>query len=234
MTTSNSAISASSATVPVVRQARTVSDWVGAAAFGVFALLFPLTAGRFGLLLLPPMLYELTVAITFLLRGRAKRSLHGAGPRAAAYVATFWMPLFFWSALRWAPKLVPMSPPGALRIAGASLWLFGSLIAFWPVWYLRRSFSIEPAARVLRTEGPYRLARHPIYATQILIYTGIFLLRASPVAGLALLVWLGVVRVRIGYEERVLCAEYPEYERYRASVGAFGPWPVARHAVPTH
>lgn len=217
-----------------VRRSRTVSDWIGAAGFGVFALLFPFTAGRFALLLLPPMLYELTVAVTFLVRGRARRSLQGAGPRAAAYVATFWMPLFFWAMLRWAPSLVPTSSSGALRLAGASLWLFGSVIAFWPVWHLRRSFSIEPAARALSTGGPYRLARHPIYATQILIYTGLFLLRASPVAALALLVWLGVVRVRIGYEERVLCAEYPEYERYRSRVGAFGPWPLARRAAPAH
>jgi len=217
-----------------VRPTRTVADWVGAAAFAVFALLFPLTAGRFALLLLPPMLYELTVAVTFLVRGRARRSLSGAGPRVAAYVATFWMPLFFWSTLRWAPSLAPMSSSFAVKLAGASLWLFGSVIAFWPVWHLRRSFSIEPAARALKTDGPYRLARHPIYATQIFIYSGLFLLRASPVSGLALLVWLGVVRVRIGYEERVLCAEYPEYERYRSSVGAFGPWPRVRHAVPAH
>jgi protein-S-isoprenylcysteine O-methyltransferase Ste14 len=217
-----------------VRPSRTISDLVGCACFAAFALMFPLTAGRFGLLLLPPMLYELTVAVTFLVRGRARRSLQGAGPRAAAYVATFWMPLVFSVTLRWAPNLVPASTSAALRMAGASLWLFGSVVAFWPVWHLRRSFSIEPAARALRTDGPYRLARHPIYATQILIYSGIFLLRASPVAGLALLVWLAVVRVRIAYEERVLCAEYPEYELYRSRVGAFGPWPRARHAVPAH
>ena len=225
------AIPATSITVTAVRPARPVSDWVGAAGFGACALLFPLTAGRFALLLLPPMLYELTVAVTFLMRGRARRSLPGAGPRAAAYVATFWMPLVFWVTLRWAPNLVPASTSGTLRLAGASLWLFGSVVAFWPVWHLRRSFSIEPAARALSIDGPYRLARHPIYATQILIYSGIFLLRASPVAGLSLLVWLAVVRVRIGYEERVLCAEYPEYKQFRARVGAFGPWPLARRTV---
>lgn len=223
---------ANSTAVASVRQSRPLSDWVGCACFAAFALLFPLTAGRFGLLLLPPMLYELAVAVTFLIRGRARRSLQGAVPRAAAYLATFWMPLFFWIALRWAPNLVPSSPSGTLRMAGASLWLFGSVIAFWPVWHLRRSFSIEPAGRELRTDGPYRVARHPIYATQILIYTGVFLLRASPVAGLALLGWLGVVRVRIGYEERILREEYPEYELYRSCVGAFGPWPAARHATP--
>jgi len=231
---SSTASPATLTAVAAVRPTRPFSDWVGAAGFGAFALLFPFTAGRFALLLLPPMLYELTVAVTFLVRGRARRSLQGAGPRTAAYVATFWMPLVFWVTLRWAPDLVPPSTSGALRMAGASLWLFGSVVASWPVWHLRRSFSIEPAARTLSTDGPYRLARHPIYATQILIYSGLFLLRASPVAGLALLVWLGVVRVRIGYEERVLCAEYPEYEQYRARVGAFGPWPRAHHAVPAH
>lgn len=214
-----------------VRPTRAATDWIGCACFAIFALTFPLTGGQFGLLLLPPMLYELTVALTFLIRGRARRSLAGGWPRTIAYVATLWMPVFFWATIRWAPNLVPMPSSRLLRMAGASLWLFGSLTAFWPVWHLRRSFSIEPAARELSTDGPYRLARHPIYATQVLIYSGICLLRASPVAGLALLVWLGVVRVRIAYEERVLCAEYPEYERYRSRVGAFGPWPLVRHAV---
>lgn len=228
----NTTMSTNSTFVAGLRSTRGVSDWAGAASFGAFAMLFPLTAGRFGMLLLPPMLYELMVAVTFLMRGRARRSLSGAGPRVAAYVATLWMPLFFWVTLRWAPGSIPVSHSTAFRLAGASLWLFGSVIAFWPVWHLRRSFSIEPAARVLSTDGPYRIARHPIYATQILIYTGIFLLRASPIAGLALLVWVGAVRVRTRYEERVLSAEYPEYERYRSSVGAFGPWPLVRHAAP--
>jgi len=200
-----------------------MSDWIGCVFFAAFALTLPLTSGTTGLLLLPPMMYESVVAVTFLMRGRARRSLKGVGPRAAAYGATFLLPVFLWTAHRWAPSLVAMSTVPWFVSVGAILWLFGSIVAFWPIWYLRHSFSIEPAARVLATDGPYRLARHPIYATQILIYVGIFLLHATLAFALAMIAWFIVLDARVGYEERVLRAEYPEYERYRSRVGAF--WP---------
>jgi protein-S-isoprenylcysteine O-methyltransferase Ste14 len=37
------------------------------------------------------------------------------------------------------------------------------------------------------------------------------------------LVWLVLLRTRIGYEERVLESVYPEYADYRRKVGMFGP-----------
>ncbi len=222
-----------SVTDQVVRPARNVSDWIGCLFFGAFALTLPLTSGNTGLMLLPPMIYELIVAVTFLIRGRARRSLGGIGPRAAAYGATFLLPIFLWAAQRWAPDLVATSSVASFRRAGAVIWLFGSIVAFWPIWYLRHSFSIEPAARALATTGPYRLARHPIYATQILIYVGIFLLHATVAFAFAMIAWFAVLEVRVGYEERVLRAEYPEYDRYRSRVGAFWPGLPARQAVHT-
>jgi len=93
---------------------------------------------------------------------------------------------------------------------------------------MRRSFSIEPAARELATDGPYRIARHPIYATQILEYAGIWMLHATIPLAAVLVVWLAVLRIRMGYEERVLREEFPEYASYRRRVGALGP--RLRHA----
>ena len=212
-----------------VRHTRSISDWVGCVFFAAFALTLPLTSGTTGLLLLPPMIYESVVAVTFLIRGRARRSLRGAGPRAAAYGATFLLPVFLWSAQRWAPSLVAASSVPLFTRVGAGLWLFGTLLSFWPIWYMRRSFSIEPAARELATDGPYRLARHPIYATQILMYLGMFLMHATLSFALAMVAWFIVLHVRVGYEERVLSSEYPEYERYQSRVGAF--WPRL-HARP--
>lgn len=212
-----------------VRQARSISDWIGCVLFAGFALTLPLTSGMSGLLLLPPMIYESVVAVTFLIRGRARRSLQGVGPRAAAYGATFLLPVFVWSAQRWAPSVVAASSvPSFIRV-GAGFWLLGTVLSFWPIWYMRRSFSIEPAARELATDGPYRLARHPIYATQILMYLGMFLLHPTLSFAVVMVAWFVVLHARVGYEERVLSAEYPEYERYRSRVGAF--WPRL-HARP--
>lgn len=205
------------------RSPRTAADWVGCAFFCAFAITIPLTSGKLGLLLLPPMLYELVVAATFLLRGQPRRSLPGVGPRVAAYGATFLLPIFLWTSSRWAPSLIAPSELPVLRTAGAAFWLFGTVVAFWPIWYLRRSFSIEPAARELTTEGPYRIARHPIYATQILVYTGIWMTHATLPFAIALVAWFALLRVRVRYEERVLRAEYREYVPYRQQVGAFGP-----------
>ncbi|HMA03622.1 MAG TPA: hypothetical protein VKP02_14740, partial [Gemmatimonadaceae bacterium] len=50
----------------VERSSRTLADWAGCVFFCAFALVIPLTSGRSGLLLLPPMLYEAAVAATFL------------------------------------------------------------------------------------------------------------------------------------------------------------------------
>jgi len=41
-------------------------------------------------------------------------------------------------------------------------------------------------------------------------------------------IWLAVLRIRMGYEERVLREEFPEYASYRRRVGALGP--RLRHA----
>lgn len=205
------------------RSSRTAADWVGCIFFCAFSLAIPLTSGRSGLLLLPPMLYEAAVAATFLVRGRARRALPGVVPRLVAYVATFLVPVFLWLATKWAPDFLSTSQSSILRLAGASVWLFGAVLSFWPIWYMRRSFSIEPAARELATKGPYRIARHPIYATQLLEYLGIWMLHATVAFAAALVGWLIIVRVRMRYEEQVLRDVFPEYASYQQRVGAFGP-----------
>jgi protein-S-isoprenylcysteine O-methyltransferase Ste14 len=205
------------------RLPRTAADWIGCVTFCAFAAALALSSGNIGLLLLPPLLYELLVAITFLVRGRAKRAETRIVPRVAAYAASFLVPIFVWSCVRWAPAYLAPSESALLRTAGASSWLFGSLVAFWPIWYMRASFSVEPAAREFASTGPYRLARHPIYATQIFEYVGVWLLHATLQLGIVIAVWLMLVRIRVRAEERVMAAEFPEYERYAERVGAFSP-----------
>lgn len=232
--TRHATLETASAANMLVRPARSLSDWLGSACFATFALLLPLTSGSAGLLLLAPMLHEIVVAVSFLIRGRARRLLPGVGARFAAYGATFIMPVFWWTAQRWSPGLVAVTSNPMLIAVGSVLWLAGAVLVLWPLWYMRRSFSIEPAARDLVTAGPYRLARHPIYATQILMFSGFTLVHATLVHIAVLIAWLAVLSLRVRYEERVLSAEYPEYERYRSRVGAFGPWPLARRAAPAH
>lgn len=222
------------AAAPGGRPRRTISDWAGFVLISAFALTFPLSGGRSALLLLPPMLYEFVVAATFLVRGRARRTMRGAGPRVAAYGVSFLIPVFLWSSIHWMPALTSPSQSPSLRSLGATVWLAGTLLSFWPVWSLRRSFSIEPVARELATTGPYAYARHPIYGTQILIYAGMLLLHATPAFAVVFAVWLVLLHFRVGYEEHVLSAEYPEYDVYRQRVGAFAPRMARVRPAPTH
>jgi protein-S-isoprenylcysteine O-methyltransferase Ste14 len=91
------------------------------------------------------------------------------------------------------------------------------------VWHLRRSFSVEPEARALVTTGPYRFARHPIYAVYLLVNAGILLGHLTVPFAAVLAVWIGLMVLRIRYEEAVLTNAFPDYRAYRARVGAFGP-----------
>jgi protein-S-isoprenylcysteine O-methyltransferase Ste14 len=108
-------------------------------------------------------------------------------------------------------------------LAATYLWLTSSVIGLWPLWYLRRSFSLEPEARHLVIAGPYRLARHPIYAVYVVTYFAIWLRTLNAVFLAVYCLWLVLLFFRIRYEEGVLSAEFPEYADYRRRVGALGP-----------
>ncbi len=142
-----------------------------------------------------------------------------------AYGGTFLVPVFLRISLAWRPALVTAtpSPPAAVLVIGASLWLFGLVMGFWPLWHLRHSFSIEPAARALVSSGPYRIARHPIYTSYICVFVGICLMRPTIAMVLVTACWFVLMYRRVRYEERVLVAAFPEYAAYRQRVGAFGP-----------
>lgn len=199
------------------------SDWAGLACFTALAWLLWRRSPEFGIAVLPVLCYELLVAMSFLLRQPARRTVSGFVPRTIAYAHSFLPMVFLELAGRFAPQwLAPTADPVA-RTAGVGLWLVGACIGFWPLWHLRHAFSIEPEARVLVTSGPYRWARHPIYAMYLLINAGLWLRHPSLAFGLVLLAWLFLLVWRTRAEERVLLAAFPEYASYRERVGAFGP-----------
>jgi protein-S-isoprenylcysteine O-methyltransferase Ste14 len=198
------------------------SDWVGAAAFVALGVGLWRQAPEFGLLLLPGLLQELLIAVSFLVRGRARSTAPSLAARAVAYANSFLVMLFILVATRLQPEWLSPTPNAALRSAGAVLWLAGAVLCLWPLWYLRRSFSLEPEARTLVTSGPYRLARHPIYTVYLLINAGILLRHLTLPFALVLAAWVGLLLVRVRYEEGVLAAAFPEYPEYRRRVRAFG------------
>ena len=206
-----------------IRSSRHWSDWVGVLAFTGIGINLFRQSTEFGILILPGILQELIVAASFLLRPRSRRGISGWKPRLVAYANTFGVMLFLIYAASTHPEWIQATPNAALRNAGAFLWLGGAVLSLWPLWYLRRSFSVEPEARNLVTNGPYRWARHPIYAVYLLINAGILLRHLTLPLGLVLAAWLILLLVRVGYEEQVLIGAFPQYRDYRERVGAFGP-----------
>lgn len=201
---------------------RSWADWAGFLGFLAFGAWLLSGPGALSWFLVVPVVYEVAIASTFLVRGRPRRSANATVARLAAYGSTFLIPAFIRGALIWKPTLVATTPIVALRLAGGSLLLFGLVLGFWPLWHLRGSFSIEPAARELVTAGPYRIARHPMYASYVLTYGGLVVLRPTVAMVLIYAFWVTLTRYRIECEERVLTDAFPEYADYRREVGAFG------------
>jgi protein-S-isoprenylcysteine O-methyltransferase Ste14 len=199
------------------------SDWVGMAVFTAIGANLYARSPEFGLLVLPALLQELIVAVSFLLRPRERLAAPGLLPRVVAYLNSFGVMLFLWYAARYQPAWIRPTSAPVLRTAGGMLWLSGAVLSLWPLWHLRRNFSVEPEARDLVTTGPYRWARHPIYAVYLLINCGILLRHPTFPLAAVLAGWLGLLLLRAGYEEQVLVTAFPQYREYRRRVGAFGP-----------
>ena len=203
------------------RQAWT--DWTGFTACLAMGLWLAYTAGSLSLLLLPALLKELICAAAFLTRRRVIRSARGLTPQVVAFGHGYIIFLFSLLAAQWFPKWVAPTQDPRLLTVGAVLWLFGALTVLTPLVFLRRSFSIVPAARALVTSGPYGFARHPIYSAYLFMFGGILLQHFTLPFAIIMAVWFWLMVVRIRYEEAVLTEAFPEYSEYRARVGAFGP-----------
>jgi protein-S-isoprenylcysteine O-methyltransferase Ste14 len=97
-------------------------------------------------------------------------------------------------------------------IMAASLITIGNLVDLWGYTVLTRSFGIVPEARQLKTTGPYRFVRHPVYLGQFISQAGVWLFAVRPHA-----VWIGMYLIfvamqlyRSKLEDRVLAEAFGE------------------------
>lgn len=206
-----------------------ITNWIGFIIFAVWAVLTLSKMPAVGIMLAPTFLFELAVAIAFLIRDEPKAATRSLRARISAYGGSFLVIGFLQIAQRthpewFVPQVTPFTP------LSAALWLGGSLFTAYSVWHLRHAFSIEPAARRLITSGPYAFARHPVYTGYFAQYLGMLMTLPSVAFGLALLVWAAAMVDRMYLEESVLGAAFPEYADYKRRVGALGPVPFRRAA----
>ena len=108
-------------------------------------------------------------------------------------------------------------PVGGFELLYSGLQLVGALLAAFAVITLGRSFGIVAANRGIRTGGPYRFVRHPLYSAYILTETGYLLENPSLRNWCLFGVVMAFQAVRIVEEERTL-AEDPAYREYRLRV----------------
>lgn len=104
-------------------------------------------------------------------------------------------------------------PVAGLELLYGGLQLGGALVAGAAVVALGRSFGIVAANRGVRTGGPYRFVRHPLYSGYFLTEVGYLLENPSLRNGCLFAVVMVFQAIRIVEEERTL-AEDPAYQRY--------------------
>lgn len=109
------------------------------------------------------------------------------------------------------------NPIAGLEVLYGVMQGVGALLAAAAVISLGRSFGIVAANRGIRTGGPYRFVRHPLYSAYILTETGYLLENPSLRNWCLFAVVMAFQGVRIVEEERTL-AEDPAYREYRERV----------------
>ena len=141
------------------------------------------------------------------MRYRRVAAIGGLYPRLIALLGSF---LFL--------LLIPFLPRNELSptldLIFILLMLSGSILATVVLLYLGRSFSILPEARRLVVTGPYRLVRHPLYATEMICMLGLVIQFAAWPAVIVFLIQCMFQLERMRIEEQLMNIIFPEYEIY--------------------
>jgi protein-S-isoprenylcysteine O-methyltransferase Ste14 len=151
----------------------------------------------------------LTLIVWLTLRRRpALDAAGGLEARVSAFLGTF---------LMMGLVVVPRGQVSEVQITIAALLItFGTMASIWCIWWLGRAFSVMATARELRTEGPYRYVRHPLYTAEAIAVIGLILLNGSALAFLVGALQFFFQYRRMINEETVLARAFPDYDAYRA------------------
>ncbi|KOV67474.1 methyltransferase family protein [Streptomyces sp. MMG1121] len=125
-----------------------------------------------------------------------------------------------WRHLRyWQPELA---------LLGAVLAVASTALLLWARWVLGAMWASVPTVREhheLRTDGPYGLVRHPIYAGLLGLITGSMLACGFGVWVAVLIVAVPWLLLRVRAEDGLMADRFgTAYEDYRARVPALIPW----------
>jgi protein-S-isoprenylcysteine O-methyltransferase Ste14 len=105
----------------------------------------------------------------------------------------------------------------ALLPAGEQLVLVAVVLQILGLLSLNRSFGIVAANRAIKTGGMYRLVRHPLYSSYVVLFSGYLLFNVSAWNVFVLLLAFTFVFFRIDAEEKMLMVD-PEYRAYAQKI----------------
>lgn len=146
---------------------------------------------------------ETLFAVVVLSRREASRVVHSPWTWLTTAAGTF------------TPLLLRPVEGSAELLAGEALQILGLTVVIAGMVALNRSFGLLPAHRGIRSSGPYRLVRHPLYAGYTLTTVGYVLNHPSAANGVIFVTALAFQLLRIRNEERLLATD-PEYAAYAA------------------
>lgn len=141
--------------------------------------------------------------------------MFGAAAVLAYLPPTIWRPLIVctW----WLPTV------GAVVLIGATAFTIWARVVLGRMW---SSMPVRRAGHELRTGGPYRVTRHPIYTGLIGMILGTTLISGIGIwAAVLVLVVVGLL-FKLRVEERLMREAFGDaYATYEACVPALIPWP---------
>ncbi len=115
------------------------------------------------------------------------------------------------------PMLIqPVDTPGALHVMvplAIGLAVAGNMVQIAAKLFLRRSFGIAPANRGVKTDGMYKIVRHPMYAGYLLVHIGILILMPTVLNLVIYAIGWWAQILRLLAEERLL-SEDPAYRAF--------------------
>jgi len=153
--------------------------------------------------LIPWLFLHCIAALLFLIRNRP---IHYSSSKMSYLVAL--------ASVNYYLLYTPLTPSG-LPWFGQTLIFLGGIFGMASTLSLGKCFGILPIYRGVRTTAAYRLIRHPIYASYIILDSGIIIAYPSLENFIIFCIAVLLFILRIRYEEQVLqnSADYLEYQK---------------------
>jgi protein-S-isoprenylcysteine O-methyltransferase Ste14 len=115
--------------------------------------------------------------------------------------------------------LLATGPLLSQKLVSIFIELLGFFLAFWALWAmqldnLNASPGLKQDARMVR-RGPYRLVRHPMYLSLLLVFVPHVIEKPTLLRILILVLLSTVLLIKIYIEEKLLVQHFPNYAIYR-------------------